>query len=148
VERDNPTDFLEAAKNLYMHFRRYIDYKEDGEGVFGKLYEMPAHFETLGDRFKTVKDEDGDDRHRAWLKMAADGTFGFKDQVSYVQKGEGSWKHQALGTLEDIGHNSRRPLAYPPQFLTSHWKHFHDALQAHRFYVLNELLPRYGMLSG
>jgi len=148
VGRDNPTDFLEAAKNLYMHFRRYIDFKEDGEGVFGKLYEIPAHFETLGNRLKTVKDEEGDDRHRAWLKMAADGTFGFKDQVSYVQKGEGSWKHQALGTLEDIGQNSRRPLAYPPRFLTSHWKHFHDALQAHRFCVLNELLPRYGILSG
>jgi hypothetical protein len=148
VERDNPSDFLEAAKNLYMHFRRYIDYKEDGEGAFGKLYDFPAEFETLGDRFKTVKDEDGEARHRAWLEMAANGTFGFKDQISYIQKGEGSWKHQALGTLKDVGHNPRRPLAYPPQFLSSHWKHFHDALQAHRFYVLSELLPRYGILSG
>jgi hypothetical protein len=148
VERDNPNDFFDAAKNLYMHFRRYIDYKQDGEGVFGKLYDLPAEFETLRAKLVTVKDEDGDVRHRAWLDMASDGTFGFQDRVRYIQKGEGSWKYEALGTLEDVGHNPRRPLAYPPQFLTSHWKRFHDALQAHRFYVLSELLPRYGILSG
>jgi hypothetical protein len=131
-----------------MHFKRYIDYKQDGDGVFGKLYEAPAEFEVLGERLKSIRDEDGDVRHTAWMRMVGDGTFGFKDELSYVGKGPGSWKHEALGTLEDIGHSARRPVAYPPQFLTSHWKFFHDALQAHRFFVLNELLPRYGILSG
>jgi hypothetical protein len=27
-----------------------------------------------------------------------DGTFGFSDKVTYVGKGPGSWKHEALGT--------------------------------------------------
>jgi hypothetical protein len=27
-----------------------------------------------------------------------DGTFGFSDKVTYVSKGPGSWKHEALGT--------------------------------------------------
>lgn len=39
-------------------------------------------------------------------------------------------------------------LPLPAPFLSSHWKLFHDALQAHRFFVLHELLPKYGLLAG
>ena len=31
---------------------------------------------------------------------------------------------------------------YRPEFLQSHWKRFHDAVQMHRLFVLHELLPR------
>jgi hypothetical protein len=47
---------------------------------------------------------------------------------------------------EDVS-NEDRPIHCPPEFFSSHWKLFHDALLAHRFYVLNELLPAYGVLS-
>ena len=86
-------------------------------------------------------------RHAAWLAAIGDGTFGFSDQLTYLDAGEGSWKHLALGTLEDVGSNAGKPIPCPPGFMTSHWKYFHDALQAHRFFVLNEMLPGYGILS-
>jgi hypothetical protein len=73
--------------------------------------------------------------------------LGFRETVRYVDKGKGSWKEQALGTTEDVISNPHKPLAFPATFHGSDWKHFHDALQAHRFYVLNELLPAYGILS-
>jgi hypothetical protein len=32
--------------------------------------------------------------------------------------------------------------------LKSDWKHFHDALQAHRQDVLHDVLPRYGICAA
>ena len=148
VERNNPAEFLDAAKALYVHFRRYREYKTAGDSVFERNYEIPKEFAVLGERMKTVKHEDGADRHHAWLEMLADGTFGFREQVEYIAIGEGSWKQRALNTLADLGANQDAPIPYSAGFLSSDWKNFHDALQAHRFFVLNELLPRYGILSG
>ena len=70
------------------------------------------------------------------------------DELAYIDKDVGSWKQTALNTEADITDNQDAPLPYPESFLTSDWKLFHDALQAHRFFVLHELLPRYGLLSG
>lgn len=39
-----------------------------------------------------------------------------------------------------------RALRYP--ILNRFWKLLHDALQAHRFFVLHKLIPQYGLLSG
>jgi hypothetical protein len=33
-------------------------------------------------------------------------------------------------------------------FMKSNWKHFHDALQAHRFDVLHDILPKYGICAA
>jgi hypothetical protein len=73
------------------------------------------------------------------------GIFSFGPaNIAYQPKGEGSWKHQALGTREDKDRDSD-VFPYSNNFLTSDWKLFHDALQAHHFYVIHELLPKYGI---
>lgn len=54
----------------------------------------------------------------------------------------------ALNAEADIADNQGAPLPYPESFLTSDWKLLHDALQAHRFFVLHELIPQYRLLSG
>lgn len=148
VKRDNPKEFLEAAGEAYRHFRRYRDWPEAGSKVFQREYPLPPAFDRIGEGLKEIGDEDETVRHRKWLDRIGDGTFGFRDRVAYVEKGEGSWKQKALNTDEDIVDNRKRPLPYPVSFLDSDWKLFHDALQAHRFFVLHELLPRYGLLSG
>jgi hypothetical protein len=149
VVRDNPRDFLEAAKQVYQHFCRYRNYIADGEKVFDEEFEYPAQFATIAKYIELIRDEDGDVRHARWIKVIASGELGFSESLSYVDKGTGSWKEQALDTVEDVEDMSEvAPLPYPKAFLVSHWKLFHDGLQAHRFFVLHELLPKYGILSG
>lgn len=149
VDRDNPMDFLEAAQETFKHFARYREYPVLGEAVFAKDYPLPDTFSMIEKNISLFTDEDGVIRHRNWLASIRNGDFGFADQLDYVDKGDGSWKSLALGTNEDVAHmgNSDR-LRYLPHFPTSHWKLFHDALQAHRFFVMHELLPRYGLLNG
>lgn len=148
VARDNPKEFLQAARETYQHFRRYRDWPKAGSKVFQMEYPLPQAFDRIGVGLKEIKDEDETVRHRKWLDRIGDGAFGFQDQVAYIVMGDGSWKQKALNTDEDIVDNRNAPLPYPASFLDSDWKLFHDALQAHRFFVLHELLPRYGLLSG
>lgn len=149
IERNNPKDFLEAAQQTYQHFRRYRDLSSLGEKVFDTDYPLPSEFDILAAHIGTIDDEEGESRHKRWLELIASGALGFSEKVAYVDKGEGSWKYGALGTSEDIGDmDGIDPLPYPASFLLSHWKLFHDGLLAHRFFVLHELLPKYGLLSG
>jgi hypothetical protein len=149
VERDNPKDFVEAAQQVYQHFRRYRDYQNLGNEVFNKEYPYPEQFEVIAHYVEQINDEDGEARHKRWLNVIASGELGFSEQLRYIDKGEGSWKQLALETQEDIADMEGMPgLPFPASFLTSHWKLFHDGIQAHRFFVLHELLPKYGLLSG
>ncbi len=148
VIRDNPKDFLDAARQVYQHFCRYRNYLAEGDKVFVTEYEYPPQFDVIAKYIELINDEDAATRHQRWLEVIGSGELGFKGTPNYVEKGDGSWKHQALGTVEDVADTSEAPLPYPAAFLNSHWKLFHDALQAHRFYVLRELLPKYGILSG
>ena len=149
VKRDNPKDFLAAAQETFQHLCRYRDYPALGAHVFDTIYPLPKEFAQIEQQISAIQDEAGERRHTRWLDLIKKGTFGFQESMRYIDKGAGSWKHQALGTIDDIGDmRNGRGIPFPGKFLTSHWKLFHDALQAHRFYVLHELLPRYGLLSG
>jgi hypothetical protein len=33
-------------------------------------------------------------------------------------------------------------------YSTSSWKHFHDTIQAHRFEIIHDILPRYGIQAA
>ncbi|MGE0356488.1 MAG: DUF6765 family protein [Burkholderiales bacterium] len=148
IERDNPSDFLAAATELHQHFCRYLQYVDEKDAVFEKRYDTPRQFRRIGEMLANITSEDGDTRHEQWIGAIAGGEFGFRDDVQYVAKGEGSWKAIALGTVVDLGSSEGNPIAMTPEFARSDWKCFHDALQAHRFYVLNELLPQYGIYSA
>jgi hypothetical protein len=144
VTRDNPTDFLQAADCMCRVLQRYLlgDADADVEG-------LPEVDRTLiGQMLRTITDDKGDVRHQKWLAAIAAGKFSFGPaQVTYVAKGKGSWKHAALNT-EQLIDREDDIFPYREEFLTSHWKLFHDALQAHHFHVLHELLPRYGICAA
>ncbi len=148
VVRDNPRDFTEAAGELFQWFCRYRDFAAHPADALDKIFPLPEKWPKLVDGLRHITDEDPDARHVRWLDMAKDGTFGFHDEVDYLESGIGSWKEMALGTEEDVNQNEDDKLPLPPEFHKSHWKLFHDGLQAHRFYVLHELLPEYGILSS
>ncbi|MBD2111191.1 MULTISPECIES: DUF6765 family protein [Cyanophyceae] len=148
ISRDNPKDYLAAANELCKAMQRYRLGNADAD-VPG----LPAaDKDKIAMLFETTLGE-GDCRHRQWIDHIAQGSFSFGPaQVSYIANGYGSWKHKALGIVGEgdgqrpaLGHRIESRLPYSPQFLDSNWKLFHDALRAHHFYVIHDLLPQYGI---
>jgi hypothetical protein len=93
VLRDNPADFLRAADRLCQEFRRYLagDAAAEVPGLGAAAPAVRALIEGL-------TDERGEQRLAGWLEALAADRFGVGPaRPDYVGKGEGSWKHQALG---------------------------------------------------
>ena len=144
ILRNNPQDFIIAYDAMCQMFRRYLVNNPDA--VVPGLPEPDRTLITA--LFRTLTDSNGYVRHKQWLDALAQGHFSFgKVNLSYAPKGEGSWKHAALGTLKEID-DEDEIFAFRPEFLQSDWKLFHDALQLHRFHVVHELLPRYGICTA
>ncbi|MDX8405947.1 MAG: DUF6765 family protein [Mariprofundus sp.] len=141
VTRNNTDDFCRAAEQLCITMQRYI--AGDPDAVVAGL--LPKDMTTIRDMFTNTKMDSGEERHAQWLSAIASGAFSFgAETVSYNKaRGKGSWKDEALGTSYDMPVHS-----YKKGFLSSDWKMFHDAVQAHRFYVIHDLLPRYGICAA
>lgn len=144
ITRDNPKDFLEAVRSVYEAVSRYRLGNPDA--VIPPINN--SDLQKIAGLISSLTDEDGEKRHQIWLAHIKNGYFSFgKQDVTYIAKGEGSWKHYALGTdkmVDDPG----EVFKYKDSFLTSNWKMFHDAALAHRYNVLHNILPRYGICVG
>ncbi len=140
VQRNNTSDFIGAADKMCMAMQRWL-YGDPAAQVNG----LPeADKNKIGTLLKSIKSDDGEKRHNAWLKKIADGYFSFGTaKPKYIPKGKGSWKHKAIGTKEWVDDTDDEPFLYKESFLTSDWKMFHDALQAHRFDVIHDILPKF-----
>lgn len=144
ILRNNPKDFLEAADQMCKAMQRHLAGDPDAT-VPG----LPEPDKTLiATMLRNITDNNGSVRHQKWLDAIAQGKFSFgKVNVTYIPKGKNSWKHLALDT-EDIVERKNEIFPYHPSFLTSDWKLFHDALQSHHFYIVHDLLPKYGICAG
>ena len=141
ISRDNTSDFMTAADHMCMAMQRFIIGDPDAN-VAGLDADTKAK---LHEMFVGIKKEKGDERHVEWLKAIRGGAFSFGAAAiaDYLPRGRESWKAQALGTSHDL------PVhRYQPEFLKSDWKMFHDAIQAHRFHVVHDILPRYGICAA
>ena len=144
IKRNNPLDFLEAADKMCQAMQRYQ--LSDPEAQVDGLPESDK--KKIDRMLRTTREEDGHKRHEKWLKAIADGKFSFgPSRLTYIPKGKGSWKHKAIGTKEWVDGPEDR-FAYKKSFLKSNWKCFHDALQAHRFAILHNILPKYGICAA
>ncbi len=144
ISRDNPADFLQAADEMCKVMQRFLlkdaDAETDGLPEKDKV--------KLASMLRNTKGEEGDIRHEKWLQAIQDGKFSFGPvELSYIPKGKSSWKHTALGTTNWVD-REKDVHRYKKSFLKSNWKFFHDALQAHRFVVLHDILPRYGICAA
>jgi len=145
IERDNPKDFLDAADHMCMAMRRWL--ANDPDAQVAGLPE--ADKAKIGSLLKDLKTGNEEARHQAWLTEIEAGHFSFGPaKVAYAPKGRGSWKYKALGTLEWKDDPDDKPYPYRPNFLKSDWKMFHDALMAHRFGIIHDILPRYGICAA
>ncbi|HVU04970.1 MAG TPA: DUF6765 family protein [Polyangiaceae bacterium] len=144
VVRDNPADFVQAALHLFdaMRMFRVTAGRPTPNGM------APADRDLIERNIREFQETEGEERHARWLECIAAGEFSFgRARLSYVAKGEGSWKFSALGTTEDK-QTREDGYEFTPAFLRSDWKLFHDALQAHRLAVLHDILPRYGICAA
>lgn len=142
VRRNNPADFIAAAEHMCIAMRRYLlgDPTAQVDGL------TAATRQQIQGMFTGTLLKEGEDRHKQWLRAIRNGQFsvcGSVDIDDYLPRGNDSWKAAALGTSFDL------PLyRYRKEFLSSHWKHFHDAIQAHRFNVVYNILPKYGICAA
>ena len=140
IPRDNTRSFCDAAKAMFKAMKRY----QTGDPAANVGNVPPDDMKRIRNLFLSIEEEDAEKRHQAWLKAIRDGQFSFgSETVRYQPRGKNSWKHKALDTSLDMEVHS-----YDRSFLKSNWKHFHDAIQAHRFYVNHDLLPRYGICAA
>ena len=144
VERDNTEDFVAAANEMCKAMRRYRAGSPDA-----KVVGLPAADKaTIRDLFIATNEKDSEKRHRTWLEAIGRGDFSFPAvDLAYRGKGKASWKYLALQTARK---KDRRNEIFPysESFMERDWKLFHDSLQAHRFAVLREILPRYGICTA
>ncbi len=140
VKRDNTEIFIDAVRSLVGQLMRYRsnlnmsipDYNQEDE-------------DKIKENFINFTEPSGDSRHKRWLNSIADGDFSFGDvHLTYIPKGENSWKYKSIGQKAEIDLFEDK-FTYTEDFLTSNWKLFHDALQAHRFDVIHDVLPKYGI---
>lgn len=147
VQRDNPATYVQAVDMMTRAMRAWKS--GDASMVLENHAGLAAaDLAVVEELFRELNDPDGSWRHSRWLKAIGDGRFSFGAvDLDYVHKGAGSWKHTALGT-EKYHDSGAERYPYSPAFLTSDWKLFHDAIQAHRFDVVYEILPRYGICAA
>jgi hypothetical protein len=144
VQRDNTAIYLEAADHMCRAMQRYQ--LGDSDAVVSGLPVSAKNM--ISTLFLSITDEDSEARHQKWLDKIAAGFFDFPAvKLQYQAKGSDSWKHQALGTTK-LFDDVTDIFPYRDSFLTSNWKMFHDALQAHHFYVIHDLLPKYGICAA
>jgi len=140
VVRDNTEIFISAVQAMVGQLMRYrYELKMDIPN-YNQTYE-----DKIRENFITFTDQDGEKRHHKWLDSIKNGNFSFGAvDLEYIPKGIGSWKYQAIGQKNKVDIFGEE-FEYTEEFLSSNWKLFHDALQAHRFDVIHDILPRYGI---
>jgi len=142
IQRNNTADFLTAADHMCIAMKRYIARAPDAQ-VTGLSSATRLQIEKM---FIETTLKDGEERHQKWLEAIRNGVFtvcGKIDIDDYFARGKDSWKADALGVSHDIPVHK-----YQDGFLKSSWKHFHDAIHAHRFNVVYNILPKYGICAA
>ena len=97
---------------------------------------------------KSIKGDSGEVRHEKWIDEIRKGSFTFgPEEVTYVAKGKRSWKQKSIGQLAAYD-SGREEFTFRETFMSSNWKLFHDALQAHRIDMLHDVFPKYGICAA
>jgi len=147
VKRDNLKIFTDAVDKMCRAMQCFR--QQDQTMALESAAGIPAvDAKKIAALLKSIKGDTGEDRHQRWIEEIAKGSFSFgPEQISYIAKGKNSWKHKSIGQLL-AADSGREAFTFKPTFLSSDWKLFHDALQAHRLDVLHDVLPRYGICAA
>ena len=147
IDRNNPWIFLGAVDRMCRAMTCFR--KKAFDMDFNSVSGLPdADAQKIFSLLRTIKDDEGAIRHAKWIEQIGRGAFSFGPaHPVYAAKGKGSWKQKALGQIA-AADTGREIFPYRKAFLKSNWKRFHDALQAHRFDTIHDVLPRYGICAA
>ena len=135
---------LDAAQNCYQVMIKFL-------GEFpGFSQNKPIPWHDITGRLRKLFEIDGDleKRIRSWKDAMSGGEFGLKAEGRDINLDydDREWFREAVKV--DKPPEGEDLYERNPGFETSHWKYFHDAGAFHRFTVLHEVLPEYGMICG
>jgi uncharacterized protein DUF6765 len=142
VQRDNLPEFVTAADMACRVVQAWVAKAADFAGQPG----LPASAKTaLQQLLATNIDMNELKRLNVIRDAVAAGLIpGIQEPIpDYIAKGIGSWKHLATG-IEVHGDGDGFPQ-WTPEFETSDYRKFHDAVKEHRFAVVQEILPACGL---
>jgi hypothetical protein len=143
VPRDNLNIFMEASNELFAQLAFYL-FKS------GRKYKdvLDKDMEQIKHNLETFIDEDEDIRHAKWLKSIKNADFSFGSiDLEYIAKGKGSWKYKSIKQEKAVDEQNDM-FEFTNDFMASNWRLFHVALKAHRFDMINDVLPKYGICAS
>ena len=133
---------LDAAQNCYVvllrFLRRFPQFSQrpplPWQGILGKINDLFSQKGELGERIE------------AWKAAIREGEIGFPpdERDKELHYDDREWFRAAVKVIEGEPDRYERLEG----FETSNWKYFHDAAAFHRFHVLHEILPDYGIICG
>ncbi len=135
---------LDAAQNCYQCMIVFLSrFPGFSQGNHLAWHEIASSIHEL---FENQAELDG--RVKAWKDAISAGEFGPRPEGrdTALDYDDREWFREAVKveiTQEGRTHYERRA-----GFESSNWKYFHDAGALHRFCVLHEVLPEYGMICG
>lgn len=148
IVRNNPVDFLAAAKLLYEVLRVYHDKYFDVNSMSEN--EINEDFETIAKLFSGLANKSGLVRDAEWVKNIKSGSFiccpeGEMEQTDYfAEKETGSWWDEVSRMCPMSESSMWQILGYRKYnkiFLTSKYKLFHNALIHHNNFISKQLIP-------
>lgn len=150
IVRDNTDIFMEAV--LKLHEKMVCYRNKDPEYILmdnEKISEKDLS--VIRSNFENFTDEEGEDRMEKWISSIKNGDLSFsepgQEEPAYIPKGIGSWKYAALDTKREF-ETKKELYRFTPDFMTSDWKNFHDALQIHRIDIIRNILPKYDICNA
>lgn len=140
----NQERLLDAAKNCYTVLLKFL--KRFPQFASSLPLPWQNNIEKVSSLF-SIK-QDLDIRTTAWQKAILNADFGFKPEgrdFSLIYD-DREWFKTAVEVIKTEGEPDRYERKEGLE--TSNWKYFHDAATYHRFCVLHEILPEYGIICG
>ena len=141
---NNQERSLEAAQACYRVMLKFLrNFPEFSETAFIPWQNIARSF---SDQFTVAGDLDL--RVQRWKEAISAGGFGFSptDRDINLDYEDREWFGQAVEVTRSQGDPDKYNRI--AGFETSNWKYFHDAAAYHRFSLLHEILPEYGIICG
>lgn len=135
---------LEAAENCYQVMLKFL-------GQFpGFSQNKPMPWDKISGKTRRLFETDAnlEDRVKAWKDAISAGDFVLKAEGrdANLDYDDRKWFREAVKVHEP--QEGDPEFKWKPGFESSDWKYFQDAGTLHRFIVLHEVLPEYGMICG
>jgi hypothetical protein len=144
IQRENLTQFVQAADMACRVVQAYVHNNDEFEKEIGLA---PDAKQALHDLLASNQSHDPMLRLASLSKSLAAGLIPtLKEEIpAYIPKGMGSWHFTATGLMDSDAENNNNLPVWSIDFENSHYRKFHDAVKAHIFVVVQEILPSHGL---